>query len=119
MPRQPTLTGIHLNDITTCLNCAVTLLKEINDAFPTPFIQPILNATLALITTVPVMHILSKVASRAYGLQTVKRNKDECVGLMENIHKVLYAIINLHISSETAGFYLHPSWTTSELSKSK
>ncbi|KAJ7131097.1 hypothetical protein C8R44DRAFT_850013, partial [Mycena epipterygia] len=33
----------------------------------------------------------------------VKRNKDESLQLMENIHGILYAIISLHITSETAG----------------
>jgi hypothetical protein len=39
----------------------------------------------------------------AYVPQIVKRNKAECVGLMEDIHQVLYAIINLYIRSDTAG----------------
>ncbi|KAJ7838031.1 P-loop containing nucleoside triphosphate hydrolase protein [Mycena olivaceomarginata] len=34
-------------------------------------------------------------------VQNVKRNKDECAQLMENIHPVLYAIINLHLKAET------------------
>ncbi|KAJ7712080.1 hypothetical protein B0H14DRAFT_3172051 [Mycena olivaceomarginata] len=34
-------------------------------------------------------------------IQNVKRNKDECAQLMENIHPVLYAIINLHLRAET------------------
>jgi hypothetical protein len=36
-------------------------------------------------------------------LQSVKRNKDECLQLMENINQVLYAIVDLHIRSETVG----------------
>jgi hypothetical protein len=31
----------------------------------------------------------------------VKRNKNECAQLLENIHPVLYAIISLHLKSET------------------
>jgi hypothetical protein len=31
----------------------------------------------------------------------VKQNKDEWAQLMENIHPVLYAIINLHLKAET------------------
>jgi hypothetical protein len=41
-------------------------------------------------------------------MQNVKRNRDECIQIMENIHQVLYAIVNLHIKSETAGS-LHPA----------
>jgi hypothetical protein len=33
----------------------------------------------------------------------VKRNREECIRLVENIHQILYAIVNLHIISETAG----------------
>jgi hypothetical protein len=46
--------------------------------------------------------------NHSVGVQNVQRNRDECVQLMENIHQVLYAIVDLHIKSETAGS-LHPS----------
>lgn len=36
-------------------------------------------------------------------LQNVKKNKDECIQLMEHIHQVLYALVNLHMKSETPG----------------
>ncbi|KAJ7349742.1 hypothetical protein DFH08DRAFT_997021 [Mycena albidolilacea] len=82
MPRQSTATEICLNNIKGCLTPALTLLKELNDAFGPPFIQSIANTIESLID------------------MTVKRNKDECAQLMENIHPVLYAIINLHIKAE-------------------
>ncbi|KAJ7846198.1 hypothetical protein B0H14DRAFT_3681498 [Mycena olivaceomarginata] len=85
MPRQSTATEIRLNNIKGCLTPALTLLKELNDAFGPPFIQPIANTIESLIDMV----------------QNVKRNKDECAQLMENIHPVLYAIINLHLKAET------------------
>ncbi|KAJ7865163.1 hypothetical protein B0H14DRAFT_3133491, partial [Mycena olivaceomarginata] len=85
MPRQSTVTEIRLNNIKGCLTPALTLLKELNDAFGPPFIQPIANTIECLIDMV----------------QNVKRNKDECAELMENIHPVLYAIINLHLKAET------------------
>jgi hypothetical protein len=31
----------------------------------------------------------------------VKRNKDECAQLMENIYPVFYAIIDLHLKADT------------------
>jgi hypothetical protein len=31
------------------------------------------------------------------------KNKNDCAQLLENIHKVLYAIINLHLKSEIVG----------------
>ncbi|KAJ7875671.1 hypothetical protein B0H13DRAFT_2549577 [Mycena leptocephala] len=87
MPRQLARTEIRLNNITAYLILTMTLLEEINDAFHTPFIQLIVNTSLSLITTI----------------QSVKRNKDECVGLMENVHRVLCAIVTLHVRFETAG----------------
>ncbi|KAJ7353322.1 hypothetical protein DFH08DRAFT_934280 [Mycena albidolilacea] len=85
MPRQSPVTEIRLNNIKGCLTPALTLLKELNDAFGPPFIQSIANIIESLIDIV----------------QNVKRNKDECAQLMENIHPVLYAIINLHLKAET------------------
>ncbi|KAJ7896709.1 hypothetical protein B0H14DRAFT_3605161, partial [Mycena olivaceomarginata] len=87
MPRQPTVTEIHLDNITACLTPALTLLNELNDSFSPPFLQSISNTIRSLINAV----------------QNVKRNKNECARLMENIHQVLYTIIDLHIQSETPG----------------
>ncbi|KAJ7493668.1 hypothetical protein FB451DRAFT_1164546 [Mycena latifolia] len=87
MPNQPTITEIRLKNIIASLTPAISLLNELNDGFRAPFVQAISNTTLSLIAAV----------------QRVKRNKDECVQLMENIHQLLFAIINLHIKSETGG----------------
>ncbi|KAJ7348385.1 hypothetical protein DFH08DRAFT_1000134 [Mycena albidolilacea] len=73
MPRQPTLTEIRIDNITTCLNAALPLLNDLNDAFGPPFVQSISCIISPLITAV----------------QSVKRNKDECLQLMENINQVL------------------------------
>ncbi|KAJ7493526.1 hypothetical protein FB451DRAFT_1490663 [Mycena latifolia] len=89
MPHEPTI-DIRLNNIIACLDAAIPLLNNINDAFGTPFVQVITNTTLSLITRV----------------QKVKRNKEDCVRLMENIHELLYAVIKLHIKSETGGSLL-------------
>ncbi|KAJ7895133.1 hypothetical protein B0H14DRAFT_3426278 [Mycena olivaceomarginata] len=85
MPQQSTATAIRLNNIKGCLTPTLTLLKELNDAFGPPFIQPIANTIESLLDMI----------------HNVKRNKDECAQLMENIHPVLYAIINLHLKAET------------------
>ncbi|KAJ7822019.1 hypothetical protein B0H14DRAFT_2598820 [Mycena olivaceomarginata] len=87
MPHQPTATELHIQIITSGLAAAVTLLDELNDAFGPPFIQPISKTILLLIDVT----------------QNAKRNKNECARLMENIHQTLYAIINLHLKSETVG----------------
>ncbi|KAJ7831781.1 hypothetical protein B0H14DRAFT_3713155 [Mycena olivaceomarginata] len=73
MPHQPTLTEIRITNINTCLTAALTLLNELNDAFGPPFVHLISNTILALISAV----------------QDVKKNKEDCLQLMENIHKVL------------------------------
>ncbi|KAJ7810219.1 hypothetical protein B0H14DRAFT_2607507 [Mycena olivaceomarginata] len=91
MPRQNTTAEARLNTITAYLTPALTLLDDLNDALGSSFVQPISVATLSLITA----------------MQNVKRNKDECISIMENIHQILYAIVDLHIHSETIGS-LHP-----------
>ncbi|KAJ7843419.1 hypothetical protein B0H14DRAFT_3689461 [Mycena olivaceomarginata] len=85
MPRHPTVSEIRLVNVTARLTPAVTLLKELDNAFGPPFIQPISNTIQTLINAV----------------QNVKQNKKECAQLIENIHQILCAIISFHIKSET------------------
>ncbi|KAJ7089102.1 hypothetical protein C8R44DRAFT_958249 [Mycena epipterygia] len=85
MPHPPTATEIRLNGIVTTLSAIVPLLDKLSGAFGTSFIQAISSTTVSVMTAV----------------QNVKRNKDECILLVENIHGILYAIIDLHIKSET------------------
>jgi hypothetical protein len=49
MPHQSTLTEIRVTNIVEYLTPALTLLKELNDAFGPPFIQPIANTIESLI----------------------------------------------------------------------
>ncbi|KAJ7131102.1 hypothetical protein C8R44DRAFT_731370 [Mycena epipterygia] len=87
MPHQPTATEVRMNSVLAILTPMVTLLNEMTDAFGTPFMRAISSTTLSLMALV----------------QNVKRNKEECIQLMENIHSILYAIIDLHIISKTRG----------------
>ncbi|KAJ7455843.1 hypothetical protein FB451DRAFT_1184133 [Mycena latifolia] len=87
MSPQPTVTEIRLNNIITCFSPVITLLNELSDVFGTPFVPAISNTTLSLIAVV----------------QNVKKNKQECVQLLENAYQLLCAIVNLHIKSETKG----------------
>ncbi|KAJ7712271.1 hypothetical protein B0H16DRAFT_1744312 [Mycena metata] len=87
MPPQDPATEARIHELTACLIPAVTLLQELNDAFGSSFIQPIVKTVQALIA----------------GVQEVKRNKDECFQLVEGIHQVLYPIIHLHLKSGNAG----------------
>ncbi|KAJ7482429.1 hypothetical protein FB451DRAFT_1441679 [Mycena latifolia] len=87
MSPQLTVTDIRLNNTITCLAPVITLLNELSDAFGTPFVPAISNTTLSLITAV----------------QNVKKNKENCTQLLENVYQLLCAIVNLHIKSETKG----------------
>ncbi|KAJ7467660.1 hypothetical protein FB451DRAFT_1369314 [Mycena latifolia] len=87
MSPQPTVADIRLNNTITCLAPVITLLNELSDAFGTPFVPAITNTTLSLITVV----------------QNVKKNKEDCIQLLENVYQLLCAIVNLHIKSETKG----------------
>ncbi|KAJ7105549.1 hypothetical protein C8R44DRAFT_745713 [Mycena epipterygia] len=87
MPHQPSAADIFLNGIIAILSPIVPLLDKLSGTFGASFIQAISSTTVSLMTAV----------------QNVKRNKEECIQLIENIHGILYAIIDLHIKSETAG----------------
>jgi hypothetical protein len=50
MPRQSTLTEIRVTNIVEYLTPALTLLKELDDAFGPPFIKPIANTIESLIS---------------------------------------------------------------------
>jgi hypothetical protein len=50
MPCQPTVTKSRLNNIVVCLAPTLALLKELNDAFGPPFVQPITNTIETLIS---------------------------------------------------------------------
>ncbi|KAJ7462867.1 hypothetical protein FB451DRAFT_1494899 [Mycena latifolia] len=87
MSRQSTITDIRLNNTIACLIPTLALLDELSDTSGTPFVPAISNTTLSLIRAV----------------QDVKRNKDDCIQLLENVYQLLSAIISLHIKSETKG----------------
>ncbi|KAF7362818.1 ATPase-AAA-core domain-containing protein [Mycena venus] len=85
MPLQTSVTEIRLNNVLSCLKMAVGLLNVLNDSFGTPFLPAIERTTLALINEV----------------QSVKRNKVECIQLLESVHGLLYTIVDIHIKSGT------------------
>jgi hypothetical protein len=98
-PHQFTVTEARLNTIAIYLTPAVKLLDDINDAFGSSFLQPISKTTFSLIVEVQVTIFLFRCDNYSLSLQKVKRNRDECIRLLENILQVLYAIVNLHIKS--------------------
>ncbi|KAF8131359.1 hypothetical protein K438DRAFT_2132012 [Mycena galopus ATCC 62051] len=85
--RDPTAAEIRLENIAACLSLALPLLTDLNDAFAPPFVPSIANTIQAMIDSV----------------QNVKRNKNECARLMDDLHEVLCAIINVYMKSETVG----------------
>ncbi|KAF8205255.1 hypothetical protein K438DRAFT_2096405 [Mycena galopus ATCC 62051] len=78
MPRQPTVAETNLAHITTCLKLTLPLLNELHDKFGPPFVQSIANTIQTLINLVQL----------------------NCGRI---IHEILYAIVTLHIKSETVG----------------
>ncbi|KAJ7485963.1 hypothetical protein FB451DRAFT_67446 [Mycena latifolia] len=87
MSHQPTVTEIRLHNTIACLTPAIALLNELSDNFGTAFVPVISTTTLSLMSAV----------------QNVKKNKEECVQLMENVYQLLCAIVNLYIKSGTRG----------------
>ncbi|KAJ7455061.1 hypothetical protein FB451DRAFT_1373259 [Mycena latifolia] len=75
----------RLDNLIGYLTVAVTTITELADAFGTPFLNTISSTASSLLTA----------------LMNVKRNKEDCVKLMEQTHTILYAIVSLHVQSET------------------
>ncbi|KAJ7508971.1 hypothetical protein B0H11DRAFT_1901742 [Mycena galericulata] len=86
-PHEATATKTRMNNIAAYLASAVVLLSTLTDGVSTPFVPTISKTTQSLISA----------------LQNVKKNKEECIKLVENVHEVLCAIVNLHIKSDTPG----------------
>ncbi|KAJ7113910.1 hypothetical protein C8R44DRAFT_881474 [Mycena epipterygia] len=87
MAPQTNVTQIRLNNLIAYLRLAVSTLVGLESAIGTPFLTAISNTTLSLLN----------------GIENVKNKKAECVQLLEHVHGVLYAIISLHITSDTGG----------------
>ncbi|KAJ6526167.1 hypothetical protein DFH09DRAFT_1286013 [Mycena vulgaris] len=87
MPVQPSAAQIRFNNILTALGVAVATFEVVADSFKAPFLQPIFNTMQSLLAAV----------------QTVKKNKNDVTQMLEQIYELLYAIMHLHISSDTRG----------------
>ncbi|KAJ7815182.1 hypothetical protein B0H14DRAFT_2848558 [Mycena olivaceomarginata] len=87
MPSIPAISGARLKNTVACLGISISLLNDLHDAFATPFVPAIVNTVSSLVLTV----------------QNVTRNKDDCIGLTESIYGLIYAIVSLHLNSETTG----------------
>ncbi|KAJ7609912.1 hypothetical protein FB45DRAFT_804863 [Roridomyces roridus] len=86
-PGQPTGLEILVNRTVASIKAVVPLLDELHDGLAPPFVQAIAHTALALIA----------------GLQTVKKNREQCARLSENIHSVMHAIAEVYLRTETPG----------------
>ncbi|KAJ6572539.1 hypothetical protein DFH09DRAFT_1277443 [Mycena vulgaris] len=85
MPLQPTTAQTRFENILTSLTAAMATFDEVSHSVETPFLRPISSTIQSLLTVV----------------QTVKKNRDDCAQMLEQIHGLIYAIIRLHITSDT------------------
>ncbi|KAF8147946.1 hypothetical protein K438DRAFT_1779810 [Mycena galopus ATCC 62051] len=74
---------LRLHKIVTCLNEAIKTLEVISKSLHTPFLEPICTITSTLVTSV----------------LNVKRNKDDCTQMLEQIYEMLYGINSAVLSS--------------------
>ncbi|KAJ7741876.1 hypothetical protein B0H16DRAFT_1861677 [Mycena metata] len=100
MPRQPTVTKVRLDNISTCVAITASTFNLLVDTLKISGLEAISNTTQSLLK-------LLKTRSRL-DIQTVKQEKNECVDLMEHTHKLLVAIIDAYVKSDT-GVELPPS----------
>ncbi|KAJ7744099.1 hypothetical protein B0H16DRAFT_1889694 [Mycena metata] len=87
MPTAATTTQSRLRNIARCVSAAVDTLELVSNTVKTPFLGAISSTSRSLLTSV----------------ETVKQNKEACIRLLEQTHQLLYAIIALHIKSDTGG----------------
>jgi hypothetical protein len=103
MPLQPSVTQIRLDNIVISLNAAVTTVEVISKGLKTPFLGPIVATLWSLLSVAQVIlpiHIPRKLTESH---QMIKRSKSVCVKMLEQIHQLLYAIMQLHLTSNTVG----------------
>ncbi|KAJ7896607.1 P-loop containing nucleoside triphosphate hydrolase protein, partial [Mycena olivaceomarginata] len=80
----PTVTQTRLENVAICLTMTTNTLQIIADSTKTPFLGAIINTTNAVLKNT----------------QTVNKHKEDCVQLLEQIHKLLDAIMILCIKTD-------------------
>ncbi|KAJ7896620.1 hypothetical protein B0H14DRAFT_3604920 [Mycena olivaceomarginata] len=80
----PTITQTRLENVAMCLTMTTNTLQIIADSMKTPFLGAIINTTNTILKNI----------------QTVNKHKEDCVQLLEQIHKLLDAIMILHIKTD-------------------
>jgi hypothetical protein len=103
MPSKLAIIQLRLENIVTCLNGAVTTVELVSKNLKTPFLEPIVNTVCSLLNAAQVIICDPDITVVTEWSQTIKQNKEECVEMLEKIHQVLYAIIRVHMTSNTGG----------------
>jgi hypothetical protein len=103
MAPQTSLTQGRLMKLTTCFTAVLETLSILSDSFRTPFILPISFTTASMLKMIEVGHPLSSCLIKSICLfKAGKQISGESLLLMEEVCKVLYAIIALHVKSSPA-----------------
>jgi hypothetical protein len=104
MSVQPTtITQVRLDNIIICVNAAVTTMEVISKRLSTPFLGPIVATTWSILSMAQVLIDSEGWQELPNSYQVVKKNKDVCVKMLEQIHQLLYAIIRVHMTSNSSG----------------
>ncbi|KAJ7894941.1 hypothetical protein B0H14DRAFT_2558969 [Mycena olivaceomarginata] len=100
----PTATQKRLESVAICLTMTTNTLQIIADSIKIPFLGAIINATNAVLKNIQVSlaeDTLNECEPQT--LQTVSKHKEDCVQLLEQIHKLLDPIMILHIKADAGG----------------
>ncbi|KAJ6580568.1 hypothetical protein DFH09DRAFT_1309885 [Mycena vulgaris] len=104
MPPRPTITQLRFINIVACLGGAVNTLEVISKSLETPFLQVMSSTIRSLLTAVQASSYNNTThLGLTQLLQSVKKNKDDCTRMLEQVYELINAIIRLHITSEPAG----------------
>lgn len=104
MPPQLTVPEIRSKNILTALTAAADTFKVVATTLRAPFLQVISSTLISLLNVVQVGVCNDCiVAALTKSWQPLKKNRDDCTHMLEQVHKILYAIINLHLKSDTHG----------------
>ncbi|KAJ7730814.1 hypothetical protein B0H16DRAFT_1893575 [Mycena metata] len=95
MPHQLTITEVRLNNISKCVAITANTFDVLVDTLKISGLEAISNTVQSLLNL----------------LQTIKQDKNECAGLMEQTNELLKAIIGVYIKSDT-GAELPPTILT-------
>ncbi|KAJ7864421.1 hypothetical protein B0H14DRAFT_2574363 [Mycena olivaceomarginata] len=89
----------RLENVVTCLTMATDTMQIMADSMKTPFLGAIINTTQVFLENVQVLLSMPTIPTHL----TVTKHKEESFQLLEQIHKLVNAIMILHIKSDAGG----------------